>query len=207
MTNQSIRDIQKQKTRAVILKMATNSFREKGFQKTTLREIAKSSNVATGTIFVHFTDKFDLLAQILFEELDSCIRAAWKSLPQDTDLLHQLTFLIEKVYQFYFRDSELSRILLKEGIYTANTGEDILGQQVLEFLMKVANLFEVAKTKREIRDDLSTKVLCHTYFSVYLTILSKFLKQKSPSVDEAVLEFKEIFGEVLRWGRIKNGVQ
>jgi AcrR family transcriptional regulator len=202
---QNSRQLQKQKTRTAILSAAAELFKQKGFAKTTLRDVAKNSGVATGTVFTHFEDKLDLLTHILFEELDSCVADAWKALrrkKKDTKLLTQLTFLVRRVFTFYFSDPELSRVLLKEGIFSASSGEDLLGQQVLEFLTEVASLVEDAKQRGEIRKDLDTKVVCQTYFSVYLTTLSKYLKRDRPKVERAAAEFKAVFSEILRWGAV-----
>ena len=167
--------------------------------------MAKNSGVATGTVFTHFEDKPDLLTHILFEELDACVADAWKALRRkkgNTKLLTQLAFLVRRVFTFYFSDPELSRVLLKEGIFSPRPGEDLLGQQVLEFLKEVASLVEDAKQRGEIREDLDTNIFCRAYFSVYLTTLAKYLKQDRPKVDQAVAEFKTVFSEILRWGAV-----
>lgn len=122
---QTSRHLQKQKTRTAILSVAAELFKQKGFAKTTLRDVATNSGVATGTVFTHFEDKLDLLTHILFEELDSCVADAWKSLrrkKKDTKLLTQLTFLVRRVFTFYFSDPELSRVLLNEGIFSPRSG-------------------------------------------------------------------------------------
>jgi AcrR family transcriptional regulator len=197
---ESQRQVQKRKTRAVLLDAAAKLFKLRGYQKTTIRSVAEASGVATGTVFTHFHDKFDLLVHILHQDLDAAVTAAWAELPQG-ELLPQLSFLVRRIYGFYFTDPELSRILLQEGVFAVPKDDDILANQVMDFLSEVAALFVTAQARGELRADVEVDVLCATYFSVYLMILSKHLKSEEPKLDTAVAEFGALFGEILRWGR------
>lgn len=56
------------RTRARLLKAATERFQRDGYRKTTIDEIARAAGVAKGTVYTHFTDKADLLFHAIVEE-------------------------------------------------------------------------------------------------------------------------------------------
>ncbi|WP_334071411.1 TetR/AcrR family transcriptional regulator [Paenibacillus sp. A14] len=51
------------KTRQAIMEAFVGLLGEKGFEKVTIHEIADRANVNRGTVYLHFSDKFDLLEQ------------------------------------------------------------------------------------------------------------------------------------------------
>ncbi|RLC51390.1 MAG: TetR/AcrR family transcriptional regulator, partial [Candidatus Cloacimonadota bacterium] len=64
------RQLQKQKTREHILKIAKQEFVEKGFLNTTTNQIALQAGIAHGTLFLHFKNKDNLIVEILDKELE-----------------------------------------------------------------------------------------------------------------------------------------
>ncbi|TYB92879.1 MAG: TetR/AcrR family transcriptional regulator [Kosmotoga sp.] len=60
----------KEKTRQKIHKNALVLFEEKGFQKATMREIAKKSNIAVGTLYNYYNSKDSLIMNILEEKFE-----------------------------------------------------------------------------------------------------------------------------------------
>ena len=56
---------QAQQTRDKILKGALNVFSQKGFSRTTLRDIAKHIGMTRGAVYWHFKDKQDLMIELI----------------------------------------------------------------------------------------------------------------------------------------------
>ncbi len=50
-----------QKTRQLIMSTFIDLLAEKGFEKITINDIAERANINRGTVYLHYTDKFDLL--------------------------------------------------------------------------------------------------------------------------------------------------
>jgi AcrR family transcriptional regulator len=53
---------------------------EKGYQDMTLREVAKSSNIATGTIYNYYASKDFLVAEIMWDDWKKCMENLSKDL-------------------------------------------------------------------------------------------------------------------------------
>ena len=68
-----------QKTKQAIQVAFVELMSEKSFEKITINEIAERANVNRGTVYLHYTDKFDLLDQCMEDHLDrlfqSCLPA------------------------------------------------------------------------------------------------------------------------------------
>jgi AcrR family transcriptional regulator len=70
-----LRERKKQRTREAIARAAHQLFVERGYQTTTLPEIAEAADVSTRTIFAYFPSKEDILFAELDEMKDALARA------------------------------------------------------------------------------------------------------------------------------------
>ena len=64
-------------TRRRLIEAGTKLFARRGFARTRATDISREAGVAVGTLYVHFTDKEDLLREILFrgfEEMHTVVR-------------------------------------------------------------------------------------------------------------------------------------
>jgi len=99
------RQIQKKKTREIILKQAKKCFTEKGFLNTTTSEIASESKIAHGTLFLHFKSKDMLIIEILDLQLEA-ISLKIIELIRDTNALEEILIkyleLLQKEEGFFY---------------------------------------------------------------------------------------------------------
>ena len=59
------------KTKNLILEVASKMFARFGFHKTTIDEIARSARKAKGSVYYHFTDKEDLFKEVILQEIQT----------------------------------------------------------------------------------------------------------------------------------------
>ena len=103
-----------QKSRKVIMDALIALLGEKDFDKITINEIADYANVNRGTVYCHFTDKFDLLDQCVQNSLDqlgsSCTTLSSCKYMEDT---------ITYTFEYMEKNAGLYRTLLKQsGAYS-----------------------------------------------------------------------------------------
>jgi AcrR family transcriptional regulator len=74
-TQPGLRERKKQRTREAITRVAHQLFVERGYQATTLPDIAEAADVSTRTIFAYFPSKEDILFDDLERMKDALVRA------------------------------------------------------------------------------------------------------------------------------------
>ncbi len=104
------RQLQKQKTREHILKIAKQEFVKKGFLNTTTSEISERSGIAHGTLFLHFKNKDALIVEILDRELEEINQDIQQMIVKAADL-EQLLLQYLNLLQ---NEEELFAVLAKE---------------------------------------------------------------------------------------------
>jgi AcrR family transcriptional regulator len=97
-------DRRTRKTREAIIKAFIALMAEEDFEQITINEIAERADVNRGTVYLHFTDKFDLLDQCteayLAQLVDGCLQEDALNVPSKTAALQVLHHL-EQNADFY----------------------------------------------------------------------------------------------------------
>ena len=73
----NMREQSRRETRRRLIEAGTKLFARRGFARTRATDISREAGVAVGTLYVHFTDKEELLREILFrgfEEIHAVVR-------------------------------------------------------------------------------------------------------------------------------------
>jgi len=104
------RQLQKQKTRKLILQTAKQYFIGKGFLKTTTAEIASECGIAHGTLFLHFRNKEMLIIEILDQQLES-ISLGILELIKDSRSLEEM---LGNYLQFIEQEEDFFIVIAKE---------------------------------------------------------------------------------------------
>ena len=113
-----LRERKKRETREALTRTALELFAERGYDETTLAEIAEAAGVSTRTIFAYFPSKEDILfanTQAMCDALDHALAER----PRGTDALtalrdfilsaaHEKTELDQKLGQLIARDATLA---------------------------------------------------------------------------------------------------
>jgi AcrR family transcriptional regulator len=93
---------------------ARELFIANGFDDTTTREIALRAGVGIGTVFIYADNKRDLLFLVANDELAETTSKAEASVRDDASCLQNLLTVFRHHYEFFGRQPELSRLMLRE---------------------------------------------------------------------------------------------
>lgn len=178
------RQEQKTETRLKLLEIARKLFDENGFEATSMREIAKTSGMAVGSLFVHFENKTDLLAALLSTDLMEVMDSAAISGKKLSSPLERLLNNSQLLLNFYAKKVELSKVLLREVLLLAKTSRPELTKLTEGYLASIGLEISLAQKAGEIKHPGNTKDLSVMYFSLYLAVLLDMLN--SDPVDPGV---------------------
>ncbi|MFU8816917.1 MAG: TetR/AcrR family transcriptional regulator [Pseudomonadales bacterium] len=164
MAPSAVRQKQKERTRERLVSAAREAFAAQGFERSTIREIARRAGVATGTVFVHFPDKQALLAQIFHETLTDVLDEAWSSLPA-APVADQLAHLAGRLYQHYAAQPDLARVLVKESLFMGGAPGQQLDSHRLQFLARVEDLLSAGGSQWKTPPSDAARVFFALYFA------------------------------------------
>lgn len=138
--------------------MALELFDAKGFEGSTVREIAKASGVTPGAIYNHFASKHDILNSIvrkLLEDLDNELDSAATSVgPRASD---QLEAVVGALVLRYARSNKAARIINRESEFLLPQARAEVDAQRQQILRLISTLLKSAQRSGPIRSGKLTK--------------------------------------------------
>ncbi len=171
------RQLQKQKTRLHLLKIAKSEFVKKGFLNTTTSEIADAAGIAHGTLFLHFKNKDALIVEILDKELEEINQAIQQMIAEAVDL-EQLLLQYLNLLQ---KEEELFAVLARElPFYNEELRRKILFRDSI-IRSHFHRAIELGIKEKKYRDVDVTSAVMFLFGTInyYLSLKSIFIKEGS----------------------------
>lgn len=116
---------------------ARSLFIAKGFDDTTMREIAGRAGVGLGTIFLYAKDKRDLLFLTINEPLEQITQDAEDAFDPKAPLIDNLLAIARLHYGFFGRQPALARLALREMIFYETGAQAASFQRTRERLIRL----------------------------------------------------------------------
>jgi AcrR family transcriptional regulator len=133
----AVRDLIGRARREQIVGAATRVFAEKGFRRSTTREVARAAGVSEGTIYNYFEDKDALLLAILDRLNETERRAADFEEGMATDFPGFVKEYLRRRISLMWKNREVFRVVLSEILVNAELRARYL-QRVVDPTMKIA---------------------------------------------------------------------
>lgn len=103
-------------TRNLICRKAVRVFAEKGYDATSVQEIAEATGVAKGTIYYHFKGKRELFVASITEGLKELIDEAKAAVGSIGDPIEQIDYIFDALMERQRRSSDFVYLLFKEAL-------------------------------------------------------------------------------------------
>ncbi len=122
----TLREKQKLATRRHIQAVAKVLIADFGYEKATMRALAKEAGVGLGTISLHFKDKKSLLLASFHEEIGAVAERAIGSAPSKAPIREKLLHIVFEMYKYYATNTKYLRTVVKEVLFAVGEWGQIL---------------------------------------------------------------------------------
>jgi len=178
------RERKKEETRENIINSAITFFREKGFEETTMEEIADASDVSKGTLYNYFPDK----ESILIGHFQSFIADYGKEFKAGLEDIQGIEARLNKFLDFFqsvlARDMTLANIYLKFRLQTLFDNDPFDNPRRSGLEKIVQEIMKQAQANKEIRKDIPCLVLARNFqFLVRSYLISNIYTQEPIDMD------------------------
>ncbi len=195
----------REETCRIIQDTAYALFEEKGYEKTTMRELASKAGVGLGTIFQHFPDKPSLLTATFEEDLGKMVEEGLLSFPQKSKIKDQLLHIVRPVLEFYAKRPKLARVLIKQAFFLDGKAGEKLDALEVNLSQKLAGLFHAAIERGEIDPQTNIEDAVTTLWAYYNFILLFGLKSDDFDVDTLLEKLGRLLDQHLDGIKVKKG--
>lgn len=146
----------KQEKRRRILDAAIKKFSQSGFYRTRISDIARSANVADGTVYLYFGSKEDILGAIFQDSMDTFLGMAKKELATVSGALPRLRTLLDLQLKSLGANRELSTIFQIELRHSARFMGRYSRSRLRDYFLIVRSILEQGKAEGIVNEELDT---------------------------------------------------
>ena len=178
-----LRERNKREKLSRIRHAARSLFQEKGYDATTIREIADKANVAPATVFLYAKEKRDLLYLIFRDELHDVLDYAENSVRRHVTFHQQLMDYLSPILEFWRPHPDLARIMLREQFNVSgdNAGDLISVRQQIDSCLR--RLIADAQVTRQVRADIGTQLLVDSIWANFRFYNDDWMRNPNPVLD------------------------
>lgn len=171
----SLRERNKLNKAQLIRDAARRLFFEKGYEATTLREVAQLADVGFGTVSAYATDKAGLLAMLFVDDLEH-LPPLFAKAASKASLMETLVDAFVRLYEFWARSPELSRIVLPQmEFYNSNPFTEQILRRRQQLQSDLTSWLTTCQQASRIDADVDTAQAAATLFSIYTSALRDWI--------------------------------
>jgi len=170
--------------RAVILNAALTTITTNGFHGTSIKMIANEAKIATGTIYIYFTNKEEMIVE-LYEEIGKEINGIIsKNLSAVISTYQNFINIWTAILNFYIKDPRKPEFLSQFTYSPYITSKYDKNSNI--FLAPIQRFFEDAKNKKTIKPLPNLALITLTHSPI--TALVRMLKYEQVKLDNIKIE-------------------
>ena len=176
---------EKDSRKKLILKSARTLFFKKGFNNVTVDEIAKSSELGKGSIYLYFNSKEEIYAQILLNDIEDFNQQV-SVLLNKKKIAADLLVEFSNIYvDFFFNDGELFRILMTYMLQPAKMNlTEKLNSQILTANARsidvIGKILKLGVSSKEFSANINLKQNQNAIWGLLNGIISLYIFSGSP---------------------------
>lgn len=196
----------KEQTRIRLLEAAVDEISDKGFEKATMRSIAKRADVADATIYNYFSTKEKLLYGYC-EYIQQQVMAELKAMDNfhEYSLQEQLHQLVETELRLWLPAREFLQVAFAQTYAAPNVGHELLGDTKAVLKTMVVELIDASIEAGEMPEQPYQDLLPALFWDYQTAILAYWLKDTSDgfaNTTKLVDQSTEIIAQLLMGGVI-----
>ncbi len=178
-----------------IIQAAIRVFARNGFFNSRIAEIAKEANVADGTIYLYFNNKYDILITIFEEEMGKIIARVKQEIAKfddPRDKLHHFALLHLSLVE---KDKELAELIQVELRQSSKFIKEYRNRKFAEYLHIISQIVREGQKRGIFRQDIRPGIFKRAFFGA-LDEMSRFWvlsSKKKYSVRTAARQISQYF--------------
>jgi TetR/AcrR family transcriptional regulator, cholesterol catabolism regulator len=179
------RAAQRAGTREQIRRAAWELFSSVGFEETTTQSIATLAGVASGTVFLHASDKADLLFLVMHDRLDEVVVERFATLP-DGALVDRLMHVFSGLFAMYGEHPKMGAAFVRHLPFANGPNAQRVNTLTFGFFHRLGLLVTEAQARGEAAAELNPVLCAQNIFAIYFMTLLGWLSGHVPK--ETALE-------------------
>lgn len=194
MTN--LREKKKRETRKAIVAAAVRLFDKKGFEKTSIEELAREAGVGKGTIYTYFQTKTDIFYAFCEEQLEFIHQELASKTDPDAPVIEQIMTIFMGEFLHVTQNREFGRFFMQQVLFPQETEKDNFSAVDNRWLDLLFSIYKKAQDRNELRKDIDLLYLAGHFYGLYIMVVSAWYSGRVEN-DEVAPGMRLLFQQAL----------
>ncbi len=170
------------------IKQAANElFSTRGYDETTMREIAAKSKVALGTLFLYASNKRDLLFLIANEAMEDTRARASTLVDEKSSIIENLLAVCIVHFERYGNQADIFRLVLRELLFYDSGEQAVRATRNRSQLLRLfTDIVEAAARRGEIHLTHKAELVGWIFFSVLQAEIRRWIALERRDLSEGI---------------------
>ncbi len=192
-----IRAAKKQQTRRAIMQAAIRLFAERGYERTSITDLARAAGIGKGTIYGYFRAKDEIFLAFCEDEIDYAFGILAEQTDADAPILEQLSTLFLSQFRFVTENREFGRHFIREMAFPHAVSLERSKSLDARYLSAVGAMLEGARQRGELRAEADPFLTTVHFYGLYLVALSGWYTGYLHTLGEVEEKLRILFGQAL----------
>lgn len=178
-----VRETKKKETRQAIIQAAITLFSEKGFEKTSIEELAKAAGIGKGTIYGYFQTKSDILHAFCEDELELLHQALTGNADKGIPIVQQMVRIYMAEFFKITENREFARLFMQQMTFPRDVDLKRHLEHENNYFGLLFPLLEKAQERGELRRELDLLHITGHFYGLYLLLVSAWFTGRIKTED------------------------
>lgn len=193
-----IREQKKSETRKAIINAAVCLFAEKGYEQTSMEELAREAGVGKATIYGYFKAKNEIFLAYCEEEVDFAFSALEKKQDENAPLADQLIALMIGQLSYVTNNREFGRVFSREMLFPEDKDAVANRDLDIKYMTRLTSALSMGQKRGELPEETDLLLMMGHLHALYLFSLSLFYQGDVVDLDEAEILLRALVLQTLR---------
>jgi len=167
-----VREQKKQQTREAIIDAAVKLFTEKGFEQTSMDQLARAAGVGKSTIYGYFKAKEEIFLAYCEADIEFAFAALDRKIDEEASLVDQLVAYMMGRIAFVTENREFGRIFAREMTFPDKNTRIRSRDLDMRYLNKLGEVLGRAQLSGELPAESELLLLIAHLHALYILVLS-----------------------------------
>ena len=178
------------------MQAAITLFSEKGYDKTSIEELAKAVGIGKGTIYGYFQTKSDILHAFCEDELECLHQTPTTNADREIPLLQQMVSIYMTEFHHITENREFARLFMQQTTFPRDVDLERHLETENNYFKLLFPLLEKARERGELRKDLDLLHITGHFYGLYLLLVSAWFSGRIQT-EEAGKALETLFRQAM----------
>ncbi|MDJ0624321.1 MAG: TetR/AcrR family transcriptional regulator [Desulfocapsaceae bacterium] len=190
------REEKKRQTRKAIIAAAVRLFDLKGFEKTSIEELAKEAGIGKGTIYTYFQTKSEIFYAFCEEQLEFIHEELARKTDPSAPLIEQVMTIFMGEFLHVTRNKEFGRFFMQQVLFPPEGDRNRFAEVDNKWLELLFSIYQKAQQRNELRSDIDLLYLAGHFYALYVVVVSSWYAGRIET-EEVAPGMRMLFEQVL----------